>query len=199
MTVTNNEGLLSRTFTENGNYTFTFVDAAGNTGSVTASVGNIDKTAPVVSGVVNGQTYTAAVAPSFNEGTALLDGQPFASGSTVSTNGVHNLVVTDAAGNTVTVQFTLNLVAVAKEVVFTSFGLEAQGNNQFKVIATYTVLYSNGTSKTVTKTTLDGNIANPNTQNQNSSTKDYNIEGLIYTVTVTYKSGNYTVTAEPKK
>ena len=38
ITVTNNGGLLSYTFTENGTFTFEFVDQAGKTGSVTASV-----------------------------------------------------------------------------------------------------------------------------------------------------------------
>lgn len=36
----------TRTFTWNGTYTFTFSDLAGNTGSVTATVSNIDKTIP---------------------------------------------------------------------------------------------------------------------------------------------------------
>lgn len=44
VTVTNNEGLLTRTFTENGEFTFQFVDAAGNSGTATATVDNIDRT-----------------------------------------------------------------------------------------------------------------------------------------------------------
>lgn len=46
ITVTNNGGSLSYTFTTNGEFTFEFVDKAGNTGSVTAVVSNIDKEAP---------------------------------------------------------------------------------------------------------------------------------------------------------
>jgi len=37
----------TRTFTGNGTYTFTFSDLAGNTGSVIATVDNIDKIAPI--------------------------------------------------------------------------------------------------------------------------------------------------------
>jgi hypothetical protein len=48
VTITNNDGLASRMFEENGSYTFEFVDAAGNKGSVTAVVGNIDKIAPIL-------------------------------------------------------------------------------------------------------------------------------------------------------
>jgi Beta-1,4-xylanase len=48
VTITNNGGSASYTFTQNGSFTFEFVDAAGHTGSVTATVSNIDKTAPVL-------------------------------------------------------------------------------------------------------------------------------------------------------
>lgn len=44
--VTNNEGLETYTFTENGSFTFEFTDLAGNPGSAIATVSNIDKLAP---------------------------------------------------------------------------------------------------------------------------------------------------------
>ncbi|TBL79544.1 hypothetical protein [Paenibacillus thalictri] len=44
--VLNNEGRFVYTFNENGNFTFMFEDEAGNAGSVTAAVYNIDKTPP---------------------------------------------------------------------------------------------------------------------------------------------------------
>ncbi|MFA6322900.1 MAG: hypothetical protein WCX71_05560, partial [Candidatus Buchananbacteria bacterium] len=43
--------------------------------------------------------------------TATLDGAAFASGDSVNTNGAHTLVVTDAAGNTATVSFTINITS----------------------------------------------------------------------------------------
>lgn len=47
VTVTNTEnGDLSHTFTQNGSFTFEFEDEAGNKGSVTATVSNIDKSLP---------------------------------------------------------------------------------------------------------------------------------------------------------
>jgi len=46
VTITNNGGSNSYTFTANGSFTFEFKDAAGNAGSVTATVANIDKTPP---------------------------------------------------------------------------------------------------------------------------------------------------------
>ncbi|WP_235440486.1 alpha/beta hydrolase fold domain-containing protein [Paenibacillus sp. DMB20] len=47
-TVTNNGGSPTRRFTENGNFTFEYVDEAGHKGSMTAVVNTIDKTAPVL-------------------------------------------------------------------------------------------------------------------------------------------------------
>ena len=44
--ITNNGGSDSYTFTANGSFTFNFTDTTGNTGSVTATVNNIDKTQP---------------------------------------------------------------------------------------------------------------------------------------------------------
>lgn len=46
VTVTNNGGAVSYTFTANGSITFNFIDNAGNTGTATATVSNIDKSAP---------------------------------------------------------------------------------------------------------------------------------------------------------
>ncbi|NLC87272.1 MAG: DUF5011 domain-containing protein [Clostridiaceae bacterium] len=46
VTITNNEGNNTYIFTENNTFEFTFVDAAGNEGTATAVVDNIDKTAP---------------------------------------------------------------------------------------------------------------------------------------------------------
>lgn len=46
VTVTNNEGKTTYTFTKNGEFTFEFVDKVGNTGSSTVKVDWIDKDAP---------------------------------------------------------------------------------------------------------------------------------------------------------
>lgn len=46
ITVTNNDGKTTYTFTENGEFTFEFVDEEGRTGSTTARVDWIDKTPP---------------------------------------------------------------------------------------------------------------------------------------------------------
>ncbi|MBW5449257.1 carbohydrate-binding protein [Cohnella sp. CFH 77786] len=48
VTIVTNGGLPNHTFSSNGSFTFEFVDAAGNLGSIEATVGNIDKTAPLL-------------------------------------------------------------------------------------------------------------------------------------------------------
>ncbi|WP_144554172.1 bifunctional 2',3'-cyclic-nucleotide 2'-phosphodiesterase/3'-nucleotidase [Bacillus sp. X1(2014)] len=82
-------------------------DPSGNK-SETTRVLVLDKIAPVVSGVVNNGIYNKNVVVKFNEGTATLDGKTFRSGTLVATEGVHTLVVTDAAGNKTTVKFTID-------------------------------------------------------------------------------------------
>ena len=56
VTVTNNNGSFEYTFEENGTFTFEFVDKAGNEGTATATVTNIDKEAKGVT--IKGMKYT---------------------------------------------------------------------------------------------------------------------------------------------
>ncbi|MCW3790370.1 InlB B-repeat-containing protein [Paenibacillus sp. LS1] len=83
-----------------------FIDRAGNMGSAEASI-VLDTTAPIVTGVKDGESYNSSRTIIFNEGTATLNGQYFISGSPVNAEGFYVLVVTDAAGNTITLSFTI--------------------------------------------------------------------------------------------
>nr|MDD3720499.1 DUF5011 domain-containing protein [Candidatus Gracilibacteria bacterium] len=63
--ITNNSGLDTYTFTDNGSFTFQYRDLAGNTGSTTATVNNINHSIPTIilsgSGTINiekGTSYT---------------------------------------------------------------------------------------------------------------------------------------------
>ena len=47
VTITNNEGNNTYTFTDNGSFTFEFIDGAGNVGTAVATVSCIDRTTPV--------------------------------------------------------------------------------------------------------------------------------------------------------
>ncbi len=85
-----------------GSYTLIVTDKAGNKTTVNFK---IDQTAPVVSGVEDGQKFVKGVTITFNEGTATLNGSKFNSGDAVKANGTYTLVVTDAARNETTVKF----------------------------------------------------------------------------------------------
>ncbi|WP_405175391.1 S-layer homology domain-containing protein [Paenibacillus sp. FSL H8-0261] len=93
---------------DEGDYTLIVTDGTGN---VTTIQFTIDKTAPAVSGVTEGSSYNTNQSAAFNEGTASMNGDPFVSGATVSAEGDYTLVVTDAAGNVTTVNFTIDKTA----------------------------------------------------------------------------------------
>ncbi|WP_066310402.1 Ig-like domain-containing protein [Bacillus sp. FJAT-29814] len=114
VTVSTNEGTLnatSHTFEQNGEFEFVARDEAGNVTKVTVTISNIDKTPPTVSNVINGFAYNINVAPTFNEGTATLNGVSYTSGTTVSAEGSYTLVVTDEVGNQTTVTFSIDKTA----------------------------------------------------------------------------------------
>lgn len=59
---TTTTGTATTSFAQNGDFTFLFADVANNTGSTTATVGNIDKTAPTLTGFsLNGSVNDLAV------------------------------------------------------------------------------------------------------------------------------------------
>jgi hypothetical protein len=111
VSVTTDEGMLnatSYTFTENGSFVFIATDLAGNISEKTVTISHIDKIAPVISGVVSGVHYNISVKPTFNEGQAMLNGNPFASSTLIESEGNYELVVTDEAGNKSTVSFNID-------------------------------------------------------------------------------------------
>ncbi|MBW5470976.1 phage tail protein [Brevibacillus formosus] len=83
------------------------VDEAGNTKDMQANI-TLDTVAPAVTGVENNKLYNQSVKISFNEGTATLNGKVIADGETVNDDGAYTLVVTDEAGNTTTLQFSID-------------------------------------------------------------------------------------------
>jgi hypothetical protein len=92
-----------------GEHKFTFDFASGRDVDFKLTVvDTTDITPPVVTGVTEGGSYTNSVSISFNEGTATLDDVVFTSGSNVSSQGKHTIIVTDGAGNKTTINFTIN-------------------------------------------------------------------------------------------
>ncbi|WP_043931157.1 Ig-like domain-containing protein [Bacillus sp. EB01] len=105
----NGENFISGTVVNmDGIYTLVVTDKASNKTTVEFS---IDLQAPVVSGVQNDVSYNKDVIPTFEEGTATLNGAPFKSGEIVKVEGDYDLVVTDTAGNNTTIKFTIDKTA----------------------------------------------------------------------------------------
>ncbi|SFB19686.1 MULTISPECIES: Ig-like domain-containing protein [unclassified Bacillus (in: firmicutes)] len=88
-----------------------YVTDASNNVSVPQIITVLDKRSPIVTGVATNGIYNKDVTVSFNEGKATLNGDPFESETIVSAEGVYSLVVTDEAGNSVTVKFTIDKVS----------------------------------------------------------------------------------------
>ncbi|MEG0471452.1 MAG: hypothetical protein RR588_03870, partial [Solibacillus sp.] len=83
-----------------------YKDKVGNTSSSTiSSTITVDTIAPVITNVVNNKAYNSKVNPLFNEGSGLLNGSPYTSGTDITQDGTYTLVVTDPAGNSATVTF----------------------------------------------------------------------------------------------
>lgn len=113
ITVTNNGGSNQYTFTDNGTFTFEYVDAVGNKGMATATVANIYKTPPVTTDnapknwVNKDVTVKLMVTDNGGPGVAntyyQLDNGPIQSGNaiTISAEGGHTLTYwsVDHAGN----------------------------------------------------------------------------------------------------
>lgn len=90
--------------TEEGYYTLYVKDSVGNATFVSF---DIDKTAPVVSGVEQDSVVIEAK-PVFEYSVGTLNGEPFKSGTVISEEGHYTLVVTDRAGNETVVTFTVD-------------------------------------------------------------------------------------------
>lgn len=70
-------------------------------------------------GVTDGATYESNVTITFNEGTATLNGEPFANGDTVASDGEYTLVITDTGKDIRTVNFTINRTVISVDVDWT--------------------------------------------------------------------------------
>ncbi|MED5017263.1 S-layer homology domain-containing protein [Paenibacillus chibensis] len=88
-----------------------FKDEAGNVSDAASSQITLDTTPPRVTGAENNKLYNNVLNIFYDEGTGTLDGKSFVSGSEVSGEGTHTLVVVDAAGNTTTIIFTIDVTA----------------------------------------------------------------------------------------
>lgn len=112
------------TFHKNGSFTytpdadfvgtdsFTYIASNNNkSGSVTSVTIHVAEPEPRISGVTDGGIYNHEVMPVYTHGTGTLDGQPFASGTTIRKDGQYRLVVESPRGKTVKADFEIDQTA----------------------------------------------------------------------------------------
>ncbi|MFL0247654.1 beta strand repeat-containing protein [Candidatus Clostridium stratigraminis] len=178
VTATTNEGTLNKdsyTFTENGSYTFTATDAAGNQSSKTVTINNIDKVAPVIT---TGSYITSLTNKDITVTVSTDKGMLNVTSHTFTENGSFTFTATDEAGNkTDCIIVITNIDKVAPEITLGDYtkdptnqditvtaamneegSLNAQShtfttNGSFDFVATD--LAGNTTTKTVTITNID--------------------------------------------
>lgn len=118
VTITNNDGKDKYVFTENGEFTFEYIDENGFEGVTTATVTNIDKAPPnanIIQEIVNKQVV---VKINLNEPVIAIDGWTAAEDGlsitkTYSADATETVTLTDNIGNTATVQVTVKIDATA--------------------------------------------------------------------------------------
>ncbi|MFA6256572.1 MAG: immunoglobulin-like domain-containing protein, partial [Candidatus Absconditabacterales bacterium] len=179
ITITNNGGLSGHTFTGNGSFIFEFEDAVGNTGSTTATVTWIDKTAPTGTISYNPATATSGnvIATLSGSEAIIITNNGGLSGHTFTGNGSFIFEFQDLAGNTGNATATVtgidkvfpvitidpyNTSPTNQDVIVTASTNEGTlnttthtftGNGSFDFIATDAV--GNATTQTVTISNID--------------------------------------------
>lgn len=110
--VTNNNGINTYTFNDNGTFTFEY-ERRGQAYKIEASVSNIDKQAPSITGVENGKIYTNSARPviedeniasiklTFNDATII----EYVEGIKLTEEGKYNITALDKAGNETSLVF----------------------------------------------------------------------------------------------
>lgn len=169
-------GIGRYTVTKNGTYEFVATDNAGNTTTYRLQVSMINKTSPTIANVQNNHTYDGPVRPQIGASVSGIKSvvlkkngnivPNYQMGTTISEDGNYELSITDLAGNTTTIYFTIKNKA-------TNPGNDDNkpGNN--------TNTNNNGNTNTNTNTNNNGNTNtntgnNTNTDNNNTNTDNNN-------------------------
>ncbi len=119
ITVTNNGGSTSYTFTENGTFTFEFTDKAGNKGTATATVTWIDKKAPVATITYSTQDTTSenvTATITFDKTNVTITNNSGNNTYTFTENGTFTFEFVDKAGNTGTSTATVTWIEKEPDV-----------------------------------------------------------------------------------
>lgn len=110
--ITNNSNSKEYVFDQNGSFTFEYT-IKGQAKQITAKVTNIDKTSPIINGVVDGKLYTSKITPTITDENIdtiklILNGEEvknFKSVTTLTEEGFYTLTAIDKAGNKTQISF----------------------------------------------------------------------------------------------
>jgi trimeric autotransporter adhesin len=185
ITITNNSGNPTYTFTNNGTFTFEFTDAAGNTGSATATVTNIDTIAPDIT-LVGDSNISVFRGSSYTDLWATWSDNADGTGSLIASGSVDTSLLgsfpltydkTDTAGNTATTVTRTVTVLAVPVVQNTGWGGGWWGGpSNSNVHNIDTVASSLGSQKIVLETnTKDTVHADKNWENNTEKSSENNI------------------------
>ncbi len=206
-TLSQDKKSLTKTYTENKTEQIILKDKAGNESNVTVEVKNIDKVAPVITGVREGITYPDAVEiriidDNLDTTELRIKGQSSTPETTleyekiyyVYEDGEYTVTGTDKAGNQTTINFKIDSTVNPDIIRVTGVELNKtelnikKGETE-KLIAT--VSPSDATNKYVSWSSSDSSIVsvdgNGNIKGENEGTA---------VITVTTEDGNYTATCQ---
>ena len=115
-TSSENKQSITKTYENDANETIKLIDLAGNESNVKVEV-TIDKTAPKITGVADGEKYSTSVTPQVEDQSEVTikltkDGSTVSNykvGTSMTDAGLYVLTATDAFGNTTTVSFEIEI------------------------------------------------------------------------------------------
>lgn len=170
--------------TQEGEYDLEVIDRAGNKTIIHFS---IDRTAPVVTGLENKQHTNQSIVIQYNEGTATLNGKRILNNWSVKNSGNYTLRVTDQAGNTTVLTFTIDKVAPSKPSISTLTNKSTKVTGKAEKGSTVSITY-NGRTYTTNAST--------------AGTYSYSLKttkaGATVTVRAKDAAGNLSTTASSK-
>ncbi|GAB6928898.1 hypothetical protein JCM10914A_28810 [Paenibacillus sp. JCM 10914] len=175
-----------------------FIDHADNIGSAQDSI-ILDMTAPIVTGVADGESYNSSRTITFNEGTATLNGKSFINGSPVDDEGSYILVVTDAAGNSTTITFSIFKYRVSYDGNGATGGLVPIDSQTYETGNHVTVADNTG-SLVKTGYTFNGwNTEADGSGTSFAANETFNIIAANVTLYAMWDVNHYTVTFESNR
>jgi hypothetical protein len=198
----------------NGPHTIVVTDWASNSTTINFS---IDKKGPVVTGVANGMSYNSNRIIFFNEGSATLNGTSFVSGTTITTENHYQLIVTNAAGNSISINFSIDKTKPVvtgvtnggwyktdKTITFNEGKAKLDGNSFIsgsivRTVGKHTIVVTDAASNSTTVTfTINKAVANANLKklifSHGTLSPVFSSNTLNYTMNVGIKVNKVTVT-----